>query len=87
MKTVTISLPESLKEFIDDEVVAGDFGTVSEYLRSLLRQDRKQKAQARLEDMLLEGLESAASEMTPEDWLDVRREVRARHKARAQKTD
>ena len=86
MKTVTISLPESLKDFIDAEVIAGDFGTVSEYMRSLLREDRKQKAQAKLEAILFEGLESTASEMTAEDWLDVRREVRERHEARAHKT-
>lgn len=86
MKTVTISLPESLKEYIDAEVANGDFGTVSEYLRALLRDDRKHKAQEKLEAMLLEGLESAASEMTPEDWQDVKHQVRARHEARARKT-
>ena len=86
MKTVTISLPETLKEYIDAEVTNGDFGTVSEYFRTLLRDDRKRKAQEKLETMLLEGLESAASEMTSEDWQDVKRVVRSRHEARARDT-
>ena len=87
MTTITISLPESLKEFIDAEIAKGDFSTVSEYFRTLLREDRKQKAQEKLESMLLEGLESAASEMTPEDWQDIKREVRTRHQARAHKAE
>ena len=86
MKTVTISLPEKLKEYIDDQVATGDYGSVSEYMRTLLRDDRKVKAQEKLEAMLLEGLESTASEMTPEDWQDVKNQVQARHKARTRKT-
>ena len=82
MTTVTISLPESLKEFISVQVARGGFGTVSEYFRCLIRDDQKRKAQEKLEGLLLEGLQSGASEMTPEDWADIRREVRKRHEAR-----
>ncbi len=85
MTTVTISLPETLKEFIDAQVANGGFGTVSEYFRTLLREDQKRTAQEKLETMLFEGLRSEASEMTPEDWEDIRREVRIRHEARARK--
>ncbi|MBI5094030.1 MAG: type II toxin-antitoxin system ParD family antitoxin [Candidatus Hydrogenedentes bacterium] len=78
MATITISLPESLKAFIEDQVSREGFGTVSEYLRSLVRDEQKRTAQTRIESLLLEGLQSEASEMTAEDWTDIRNEVRQR---------
>ena len=85
MTTVTISLPESLKEFIGAQVAQGGFGTVSEYFRALIRDDQKRKVQEKLEAMLLEGLQSEAKEMTTEDWADIRRKVRIRHESRQKK--
>ena len=38
MTTVTISLPESLKEFVEHQLADNGFGNVSEYFRSLLRE-------------------------------------------------
>lgn len=38
MTTVTISLPESLKAFIDHQLATKGYGNVSEYFRSLLRE-------------------------------------------------
>ena len=58
MTTVTISLPESLREFIDREVQTKGYGNVSEYVRSLLREAQAKASDARLEALLLEGLES-----------------------------
>ena len=79
MTTLTISLPEKLKEFIDQRVESEGFGTVSEYLRSLVREDQKRTAKERLEALLLEGIESGpATEMTKEDWDSIRKRVRAR---------
>jgi antitoxin ParD1/3/4 len=56
MKTLTISLPESLKEFIEREVETKGYGNVSEYIRGLLRDAQKKESDARLEALLLEGL-------------------------------
>ena len=56
MTTVTISLPDSLKEFVDAQVAAKGYGNVSEYFRSLLREAQQNEADARLEALLLEGL-------------------------------
>jgi len=87
MTTVTISMPESLKAFIETQVAQGGFGTVSEYLRCLIRDDRKRKDQEKLETMLIEGLQSESSEMTQKDWEDIRREVRHRHETRTRKVE
>jgi antitoxin ParD1/3/4 len=58
MTTLTISLPESLKAFIDSQIATKGYGNVSEYVRSLLREAQAKEAEARLEALLLEGLAS-----------------------------
>jgi antitoxin ParD1/3/4 len=56
--TMNISLPDVMKAFVEEQVQSGGFGTVSEYIRDLVRRDQKERAQAKLESLLLEGLES-----------------------------
>jgi antitoxin ParD1/3/4 len=58
MTTITISLPESLKEFVEVQLATKGFGNVSEYFRSLLREAQAKEQEARLEALLLEGLAS-----------------------------
>jgi len=58
MTTLTISLPDSLKAFIDTQLATRGFGNVSEYVRSLLREAQAKEEAARLEALLLEGLAS-----------------------------
>jgi antitoxin ParD1/3/4 len=84
MTSMNISLPETLRTFVDEQVQTGGYGTASEYLRELIRAAQKQKAQEHLETLLLEGLQSPVSEMTAEDWKDIRREVRERLAERKQ---
>jgi antitoxin ParD1/3/4 len=44
MSTMNISLPDSLKAFVDEQVAERGFGSISEYVRELIRreQDRSQ---------------------------------------------
>jgi antitoxin ParD1/3/4 len=73
MTTVTISLPESLKEFIDAEVQTKGYGNVSEYVRGLLRAAQAKDADSRLEALLLEGLASGKdSALTPDFWRELK---------------
>jgi putative addiction module CopG family antidote len=58
MTTVTISLPDSLRAFVDAQIATKGFGNVSEYFRSLLRDAQAKEEDARLEALLLEGLAS-----------------------------
>jgi antitoxin ParD1/3/4 len=67
MDSMNISLPSALKAFVDGHVAEGHYATASEYVRELIRNDAKAKAQARLEDLLLEGLEGEATEWTEAD--------------------
>lgn len=74
MQTMNISLPEQLKDFVDEQIGSGRYSSVSEYIRDLIRDDERRKAQEKLESMLLEGLQSGApTEMTRDDWADIRR--------------
>jgi antitoxin ParD1/3/4 len=58
MTTVTISLPDSLKAFVEAQLATKGFGNVSEYFRSLLTEAQEKEQDARLEALLLEGLAS-----------------------------
>lgn len=76
---MNISLPDAMRDYVDEQVAAGSYGSTSEYFRELVRQDQKRKANERLEAMLLEGLSSGtATEMTDGDWKDIREAVRQR---------
>ena len=77
MTTVTISLPESLKTFIEDQLATKGFGNVSEYFRSLLRDAQEREEDARLEALLLEGLASGGKDipLTKAFWKDLKGEA------------
>ena len=76
MQTVTISLPESLKAFVETEVATKGFGNVSEYFRTLLREAQDRDAKSRLEGLLLEGLASGESKAVDKAfWADLRAEA------------
>ena len=69
MTTLNISLPDSMRTFIDEQIAQGGYSTASEYIRDLIRQAQKQAAQEKLDSMLIEGLASGESiEVTDEWW-------------------
>jgi antitoxin ParD1/3/4 len=79
MTSVNISLPTNQRQFVEKKISKGGYSTVSEYFRELIRQDEQREAEARLETLLLQALESGEpTPMTKEDWDDVRKEVRRR---------
>lgn len=84
MAQMSISLPDELKRFAEQKAKDGEYSTPSEYVRSLIRRDKKQ-AWDRLEKLLLEGLESGDPILdTQEARTALRKEARRRlaeHKA------
>lgn len=69
MTTLNISLPDSMRAFIDEQIAQGGYSTASEYIRDLIRQAQKQAAQEKLDSMLIEGLASGEPiEVTDEWW-------------------
>jgi antitoxin ParD1/3/4 len=58
MNTATISLPESLKASVEQQIATKCHGNVSEYFRTLLREAQAKEEDAKLEALLIEGLTS-----------------------------
>jgi antitoxin ParD1/3/4 len=76
---MTISLPESLKAFVEQQVASGKYGSAEQYLGALVEADQKQKAREHIEALIQEGLDSGpATEMAAHDWEHIRREGLAR---------
>jgi antitoxin ParD1/3/4 len=66
MASLNISLPNPLKAYVEDRVASGDFGTPSEFIRNLIRQDKEQR-RGRIEAALLDALETSEIAITPDE--------------------
>lgn len=53
-----------------------------DYVGELIREDEKREAEEQLEALLLQGLASDESEMTREDWKDIREQALSQVKTR-----
>ena len=69
MTSLNISLPDPLKAYVEDRVNSGDFGTPSEFIRNLIRQDKEQR-RSRLEAELIDALQSKQITIAPEELAD-----------------
>lgn len=87
MTSINISLPESMREYVDQKVEAGGYSTASEFVRELIRNDQKRNAQERLEAALLKGLDSGEPIEVDEEWWSRKRaELTARFGGKAKQT-
>jgi antitoxin ParD1/3/4 len=71
MTTMNISLPETLKAFVDEQVAGRGYGTSSEYLRELIRHDQDRQ---QLRGLLLEGAASRPAVSADTAYFDGLRE-------------
>lgn len=74
---MNISLPDTLKSFVDEQVAGRGYGTSSEYVRELIRKDQDRQ---RLRRLLLDGAESAPGAPAGDAYFEGLR-VRARRAA------
>jgi antitoxin ParD1/3/4 len=86
MTTLNISLPEKLRGFVEEKIARGGYGTISEYVRELIRNDEKSE-QARFEAFIAEGF--ASGDPVPHTKADIEkaraethRLIAARNKAK-----
>jgi len=56
MATMNVSLPEPMKEWVEDRVKSGRYANASDYVRDLIRRDQERRAA--LVEALTEGEES-----------------------------
>ena len=67
MSTVNISLPDTLKSFVDEQVATRGFETGSEYIRELIHKDLDCQ---HLRGLLLEGAQSAPADPADDIYFD-----------------
>lgn len=83
MATMNISLPDTMRGFIEGCVAESGYGTVSEYVRELIREDQKRRAQEKLEAKLVAALDSGAPiKVTPEYVRQTLAELLEKHGAK-----
>lgn len=72
---LNISLPESMRSWVDEQVERSGFGTASEFIRALIRDAQAREARERIDAKLRSAMQSEAKELTDADWKDVERRV------------
>lgn len=81
MSTMNISLPNTLKTFVDEQVNQRGYGTSSEYVRELIRKDQDR---LHLRGLLLAGATSEPTQPTTTAYFDgLRDHVRKASKTRS----
>ncbi|MGX9191340.1 type II toxin-antitoxin system ParD family antitoxin [Stenotrophomonas sp. Ker107b] len=76
MATMNISLTDPLKQFVDEEVTQGGYSSTSDYVRDLIRQRQRQKAEELLRRLIAEGLASGPSvPVTPATFERMRQDL------------
>jgi antitoxin ParD1/3/4 len=71
---MNISLPDTLKAFVDEQVAEHGYGTTSEYVRELIRKDLGRQE---LRQLLLDGAASPLAAVADDAYFsDLRRRVR-----------
>jgi antitoxin ParD1/3/4 len=66
MTSLNISLPDALKAYVEGQVASGDWGTPSEYIRELIRQDKERRL-GNLEQELIAAARGAKVELSIAD--------------------
>lgn len=80
MATMNVSLPDKMKQWVEEQVATGRYGNSSDYVRDLVRRDQERAAaRASLYRLLDEGFEGGFSEeQSAEDiFEEARREMSA----------
>ena len=68
MKSMNISLPESMKDWVEAQIATGNYASASDYVRDLIRDHReyREKREALIQ-ALIEGEESGVSDRSVEE--------------------
>lgn len=65
MATMNISLPDSMRDWVQSQVKTRQYSGNSDYVQALIRQDREnQEKHAALQHAITEGLESGISDQS-----------------------
>jgi antitoxin ParD1/3/4 len=69
MSTMNLTLPDSLRAFVESRAAMGGFGSASDYVEALVREDQEMAENEEIEGRLREALQgSPATPVTAETW-------------------
>jgi antitoxin ParD1/3/4 len=72
MSDITISLPDTMKEYVDAQLASGEYSSVTEFFSRLLHEDQKRRAKEHLKTKIREAEASGESEeITAGYWDEV----------------
>ncbi len=73
--SLQIQLPDSLKDWLEREVIARGYSSASDFVREMLWREQTARIRDAIDDQLTEGLDSGdAKPMTDADWERIRME-------------
>ena len=79
MTRLTVTLPEPLNHFVEEQVARQGYRTASDYLADLVHEAQIRVEKQDLETRLVAGLESPKSDMAQQDWTALRQRILDRH--------
>lgn len=69
LTSMNISIPSALRGRLEQKLASQAYGSASEYVRQLIRQDLERDAREKVEALLLEGVHSNERiKVTPKFW-------------------
>ena len=68
MATMNVSLPDEMKDWVEERASTGQFSNVSEYIRDVLRRERA--SNERFQALIDEARASGVVDLSPDDLLD-----------------
>lgn len=78
MATMNVSLPDQMRQWVDEQTRSGRYGNASDYVRDLIRRDQDRAAKiAHIQALVDEARAGGISELSFDDVIE-----RARAKAR-----
>lgn len=71
MSTMNISLPQPMKQWVEEQAESGRYSNTSDYVRDLIRRDQDRAAKiASMQDFVAEGLQSGVGARTMDELRD-----------------
>lgn len=74
MTQLTISLPDTAKAYIDQQIASGRYTTAEEVLLALIDQEQQRQAKQTLNTLLKSSLEKGNPIIATDEWWETKRE-------------
>ena len=78
MASMNISLPDAMRDWVQDQIDKGKYASASDYVRDLIRHDQEYARQF-LQNAITEGIESGISDLSMDDLLQDAKQRTARN--------